>query len=410
MDNNSRLNKKVIISCFLAGCLEIYDFTIFGFLSPDLQKNFLNFLNPTESKIVTYALFAVGFIFRPLGALIFGYIGDKYGRKKSLVISVSLMGIASLVMAIIPTYNQIGTLSCYIIVLVRIVQGLSVGGEYSGIIIFAMEHSNKKYYTLVGSIVVSGCMSGVLLASLVSYVLKNTNMPSYGWRYAFLFGSGLAFLGYFIRFYLTETLNLGSPIINSPTDTMSAKKKIVEIFTSIFLAATNGVNLYFITIFLPPYLEQKHDLSFISLPVIVTISLVILIPLFSYLAEKIGKIRQITISLIGLSILNSIFLHFALMSDSYYGVLCYILFHIIFFGMQAGVTNTYIVEIFPKEIRYRYSAVSYSIGMGILGGSTPFLASAITANFGNSVFILSMYIASISVFSLIGIKTLGSNR
>ena len=132
------LPKSTIISCFLAGCLEMYDFAIFGFFTVLLNKEYLSLLDKNNSLIITYALFAVGFIFRPIGSIVFGYIGDKYGRKPSLVISVTMMGIASLGMFLLPPYNMIGVSACYIIALVRIMQGLSVGGEYNGAILYAM--------------------------------------------------------------------------------------------------------------------------------------------------------------------------------------------------------------------------------------------------------------------------------
>jgi MHS family proline/betaine transporter-like MFS transporter len=133
-------------------------------------------------------LFATGFLFRPLGALIFGYIGDKYGRKKSLVLSVSLTGAASLGMCLVPSYDLIGVASCYIIVLIRVIQGISVGGEYSGAIIFAVEHFDNKKAGFVGSFIVSGCLCGVLLATLVSSIVKLPYVPEYSWRFAFLLG------------------------------------------------------------------------------------------------------------------------------------------------------------------------------------------------------------------------------
>lgn len=117
----NKMSRGVLASCFLAGLLEIYDFTIFGFLAPVLHKNYLSFMGEADALIVTYALFAVGFLFRPLGSILFGYIGDRYGRKTALVLSVSLMGLASLVMVILPPYAYIGISACYIIAIVRVV-------------------------------------------------------------------------------------------------------------------------------------------------------------------------------------------------------------------------------------------------------------------------------------------------
>jgi MFS transporter, MHS family, proline/betaine transporter len=202
---NNTLTKPLIFSCFFAGCLEIYDFVIFGLLAPVIYKNYLSFLDETTGLIVTYMLFAVGFLFRPIGSIIFGYIGDKYGRKKSLVLSLSFMGTASLGLSILPSYEQIGILSCYLIVLIRIIQGISVGGEFSGVAIYAIEHTNKRSMGSVGAIIFTGVMSGVLIATFVGSLLQNPKFPEYSWRFAFLIGFGLSIIGYFIRKRLKET-------------------------------------------------------------------------------------------------------------------------------------------------------------------------------------------------------------
>ena len=171
MQQNS-LSPKILFSCFLASCLEIYDFAIFGFLSATLHKNYLSFLDAGTASLVTYSFFAVGFLFRPIGSLIFGYIGDVYGRKIALVSSVSLMGLASFVMFLLPSYEMIGIWSCAIIILVRIIHGVSVGGEFTGAIIFAVEHSRQNKAAFVASIVASGGACGVLLANIMSKLLQ----------------------------------------------------------------------------------------------------------------------------------------------------------------------------------------------------------------------------------------------
>ena len=127
----NQLSKSVLFSCFFAGCLEMYDFVIFGMLASVINKYYLSFLEDS-GMIAAYMLFAVGFICRPIGSIIFGHIGDRYGRKRALVLSVSMMGFSSLALSILPVYKDIGIISCYILVLIRIIQGISVGGEYSG--------------------------------------------------------------------------------------------------------------------------------------------------------------------------------------------------------------------------------------------------------------------------------------
>ena len=212
MNKEKYLSKKIVASCFLASCLEIYDFTIFAFFAPIFQKNYFVFLSEESMLVITYLLFAIGFIFRPVGALIFGYIGDVYGRKKTLVVSVSLMGACSLIMFLLPPYQVIGIASCYIIVIIRIMQGLSVGGEFTGALIFAIEHTGSKNIGIVGGIMSAGGAAGILLANLVSGIIQHPMFPESFWRIAFLLGFSLSIVGYIIRSRLSAT-----PLFITPT-------------------------------------------------------------------------------------------------------------------------------------------------------------------------------------------------
>lgn len=399
------LSKKILISCFLAGCLEIYDFTIFGFLAATLHQNYLTFLDQETALIITYALFAVGFLFRPLGSVLFGYIGDRYGRKKALVLSVSMMGTASLAMCILPPYAAIGIVSCYIIALVRVIQGISVGGEYSGAIIYAVEHFDKKNAGFVGSIVVSGCMSGVLLAILVSNILKMPFIPPYGWRAAFLFGFILSLVGFFIRQKLTETPEFQQLAINKQKIPLleGVKTHKTECLATILIAATNGVNLYFMAVYLPNYMKLVLTIEVGYLASLSTAIMAFLIPVFGILSDKFDRAKQAALGIGLLTLYAFIMLPTIYNTANLSIAIILIIIHAVFASIQAGAMNTFIVEIFPAKYRFSCSALSYSIGMGIIGGMTPMIASLITKNFGENPVYLSLYIASISFGGLIGV-------
>ncbi len=406
---------KIVIICFLAGCLEIYDFTIFGFLAEVLNKNYFVGLDNYSTLIVTYGLFAVGFLFRPLGSIIFGYIGDKFGRKKALVLSVSLMGTASLGMTILPTYQVIGELSCYIMVMLRILQGISVGGEYSGAIIFAVEHFDKKLRGLIGSLVVSGCMSGVLLATLVSSVLKWSYLPTYSWRIAFLLGFILSLIGFFIRRNLQETPEFKK--IHQETNNMSFLHGIIaswrECIVTIFIAATSGVNIYFISIYLPRYIKDIISIDTSGFASISTAIMVILIPVFGFVSDKVGRIKLMAIGAISLSIYTFIMLSILSSTTNYTVVLSMVIIYAAIASIFCGPMNTFIIEIFSPEKRYSCSAFSYSVGMGLIGGTTPMVSTIIVKFFGNDPTFLSGYISFISFctfgvlisFYIMGIKS-----
>lgn len=399
------INKKhqlhILISCFLAGCLEIYDFTIFGFLSSALHKNYFSFLDSKTSLVITYTLFAIGFVFRPLGSILFGHIGDKYGRKTALVVSVSMMGTASLGMFLLPTYEMIGLASCLIIVLIRIVQGISVGGEYSGAIIYAVEHFDKRKSGAVGSLVITGCLSGILLATLVSSFVQKPYMPEYAWRFAFLLGFVLSMVGYFIRNKLTETPEFQSlsrsAALRRGNLFDGIKRHRIEFIATIFMAATNGVNVYFMTVFLPGYLKSRHGVDLSYLATISTAIMASLAPIFGYLSDSFGRPRQAALGAAAMGLFALVMLPTLYHSANTTVAVTMIAIQAFLASTQAGATNTLVVEIFPPEYRFRCSALGYSIGMGVIGGTSPMIASLITNHVGENPMYLAAFVATISL-------------
>lgn len=404
MSNTTKLSKQIIFSCFLAGCLEIYDFTIFGFLSGVIHKNYLGFMDTQNALVITYALFAVGFVFRPLGAIIFGYIGDKYGRKTSLVISISMMGSSSLAMFLLPSYTTIGISACYIIVLIRIIQGLSVGGEYSGAIIYAVEHFKKNKTGLIGSVIVSGCLSGVLLATLVSNILKYEMLPDYSWRFAFLLGFGLSIIGFFIRIKLQETPEFLSlcnlkkcklPLLQG------LKKYKLEALASIFIAATNGINLYYVVVYIPGHLKKITNIDFLYLPIITTIVTMIVSPVFGFISDKINRAFVVTSGIGMIMLFSFIMMPLITKYETITGIITIIICHALIHSIQAGTMNSFVIEIFPTQYRFSCSAFCYSIGMGVIGGTSPMIAQIISNNFENYNLVLSVYVGGIALLGFI---------
>jgi len=404
MDN---LSKKVIVSCFLAACLEMYDFVLFGFLVKVIHANYLSFLDENTATIIALAFFAVGFVVRPIGALIFGHIGDVFGRKKALVMSVSCMGIASLSMSLLPTYAAIGIVSCYLIVLIRIIQGLSVGGEFSGAIIYAIEHFNKKKAGLVGGIIICGCITGVLLAMIMSKIVQNTNLPEYSWRFAFLVGFGLSIIGYFVRTKLLETPEFLSSIKDKAKIPIieGIKNHPKECLGTIAIAAANGINFYFILFFLPSYINKILDISVNYFPILTMIIAIFLSPILSSFSDKIGREKMLTYGLLGTSIWGYVGLQLVVIYPSVEMAILFFFVHAIIYSAQAGTANVFVVEIFPVKYRYSCAAFCYSIGMGVIGGTSPMIASMIVTKYeAAATNILCYYMALVPLLGYAGMR------
>ncbi|HYX47477.1 MAG TPA: MFS transporter, partial [Sphingomicrobium sp.] len=200
---------RVVIASSAGTTFEWYDFFIFGSLAPVISKVFFAGLDPTPALIAALALFAAGFAFRPLGALIFGVVGDRLGRKGAFLITVSLMGASTFLIGFLPTYAQAGTLGPTLLILLRILQGIALGGEYGGAAIYVAEHApNNKRGASTGWIQ-SSASFGLLAALLVIVATRNTigedAFAAWGWRIPFLVSAMLLVVSVWMRAKLAES-------------------------------------------------------------------------------------------------------------------------------------------------------------------------------------------------------------
>jgi MHS family proline/betaine transporter-like MFS transporter len=201
--------KKYVFASLVGNGLEWYDFAIFGYFSPVLSKLFFPSSSPFISLINIFAVFAVGFLSRPLGAYIFGKIGDQQGRKQAFLYSMLLMAFSTSLMGLLPTYDSIGILAPLLLVLLRVFQGVSLGGEFTGSLSFVIEHSPTSRKGMLGALTYSGgflgSVFGASIGTLVTFWIPPQQLFAWGWRIPFLFGFVIAFMGYYLRRKVEET-------------------------------------------------------------------------------------------------------------------------------------------------------------------------------------------------------------
>lgn len=388
-----KINRKVILASTLGGMLEVYDFVVYGLMASTISPMFFNSNDYFSSLIQSYIAFCVGFLARPLGAIVFGYLGDLFGRKVSLILSALLMSVSTLAIGLLPTYEMIGVWASVCVFIIRILQGISVGGEYTGGIIMAVEHTSKEKRGTAGSYVVAGYMSGVLLASFVSFLFTLPFMPSWGWRLPFIFGFFIVGMGIYVRKKIQE----------SPEYTTSKKSTYGSFRQNLFqspsvfiscmgIAGFSGIFLYTLTIYIPTYLKNHFLLSKTTtmfIPILPTLCMVIGIIFFGTLSDKWGRIKLMKTGalLVTLFVFPLVYL---LDGGKFASGLAALMALAFLASIYMGPMNTLIVEVFNPIYRYRSAAVSYSIGMSFFGGTAPLVAAWLT-KISEGPFLLACY-------------------
>lgn len=412
--NEPRLNKRSLIAGFSGNILEWYDFTVYGFFATIIGAQFF----PHEDKVVqlisAFGVFAAGYLMRPIGGVIFGYIGDRKGRKKALMISVMMMAIPTTLIGFLPTYENAGWYASMALVLLRLFQGLSVGGEFTGSISFLVEQAPKEKRGFYGSWSTLGVFGGMLLgsglASLITRILSEDALNSYGWRIPFLFGALIGIVGLYLRKGLNDEQSPRTSeeqIVKTPIAEFWAGYKLQAI-KIILLSWCFGVSVYLIFIFLPSYLDTFHQAKLddaMATHTIAMIVLMLMIPLFGKLTDRIGRKPILLLTLLGFVVAT--YPLFKLMFEhSFVSLLAAMLCFAILQAMFQAVMPALMTEAFPKRVRYTGLSVSYNIAMALFGGTTPLVCTWLVKVTGGNVMMPAYYLIATAVIALITMQFL----
>jgi MFS family permease len=294
---------RVVIASSAGTAFEWYDFFIFGSLAPVISKVFFAGLEPTQALIAALALFAAGFAFRPLGALIFGVVGDRLGRKGAFLVTVSLMGTATFLIGFLPTYDQAGSLGPIMLIILRILQGIALGGEYGGAAIYVAEHApNSKRGASTGWIQSSASFG--LLAALLVIVATRTTMGEgafldWGWRIPFLVSVLLLAISVWMRAKLAESphfakLREEDDLSRAPLrEAFATKKNLKRVFIAFFgIMCAQGAVWYFTFFYMQVFLEKSLGLPSQTKDLLLIVMTVVSAPLYVYfgwLSDRMGR-------------------------------------------------------------------------------------------------------------------------
>lgn len=391
---------QVIVASSAGTMIEWYDFYLYGTLAVFFSTLFYPAGNPTVAFLASLATFGAGFAVRPFGAIVFGRVGDLVGRKYAFLVTLTIMGGATTAVGLLPTYEQIGIAAPIILVLLRLLQGLALGGEYGGAATYVAEHApdNKRgYYT---SYIQTTATLGFFLALAVVLATRlsvgDEAFKSWGWRVPFLVSALLLAVSFYIRLKLRE-----SPLFSKLKDagktskapikeSLGSKRNWKLILLALFGATAGQAVVWYTGQFYALYfLQQTLKLDYVTSYLIIAAALFIGTPffiVFGKLSDTLGR-KKIMMAGCLLAALTYVPIYMAMnkfanpLNPVMLTVL--VLIQVIYVTMVYGPIAAFLVELFPAKIRYTSMSLPYHLGNGEFGGFTPLIASAIVAATGN---------------------------
>ena len=383
---SAQSTSRVLLAGLIGNVMEWYDFAVYGYFATVIGREFFPSSDPAASLIAAFGAFAAGFLVRPLGGVVFGRIGDLAGRQVALKLSVMVMAVPTVLMGLLPTHSQIGIAAPIAVVLLRIVQGLSVGGEYTSSIIFLSENAPERqrgFYAIWG---LWGSVLGMLLGSgfgdLLAHTLSPAQLESWGWRLPFLLGALVATTGVVIRQGIGAEMI--EPVVKSPVRETFGRYRL-QVLRVMALNIASSVGYYAVFVYAVSYVEEIDHLSAatsLSLNTGVLAVLLMLYPISAWLSDRIGR-KPMLISGSSLLCFGALPLFRLMHSSDPQQVLWGELGLTLAVALLAGGKNPANVELMPAAVRCTGLAVAFNVAEGYFGGTTPLIATWLIAQTGN---------------------------
>ncbi|WP_018126083.1 MFS transporter [Desulfovibrio oxyclinae] len=384
-----------LLAGFIGNVVEWYDFALYGYMAGIISTLFFPQQSDTAGLIATYGIFAAGFFMRPLGSGILGWMGDTLGRSRTMMISVIMMVLPTVLLGCLPTYDTIGLWAPVLLVIIRMVQGLSVGGEFSSSVTYLVETASDDGRGLAGSWANTGSMAGMLLGSGAAAALTNLFpsdfVHSWGWRIPFLLGGIIGGLAILLRRRLPQSDHFQnhheerdetSPLLEAFT---TNRKQMIQ---AILFASAYGILFYIPLVYFPEWLHRETGMErelALQINTAGTALLLALIPVSGWLGDRLIRRTRLISMTMFLLMLCAVPLYVWLANDGLYGAIAVQFLLAMLVAVPLGSAPAMFVELFPACDRLSGYSVAYNIGLGVVGGATPMLATSLIEMTGSSV-------------------------
>ena len=408
--------RKVICAAGLGNAIEWFDFSVYGFLAVIIGHTFFASAPQSVQLIASLATFSIPFLFRPMGGAIFGYLGDKYGRKNILSFTIILMSASTFAIGLIPSYATIGVFAPLLLLLAKIIQGLSVGGEYAGAVVFVSEYSPDRKRGFMASWLdfgsIAGFLVGALVVSTISLVIGQDAMGNWGWRIPFFISLPLGLIGLYLRKSLDESPTYEAQNNNSAEEEEQEKVETTSVGTiikenlngiviSCLLVVAVNSTYYMLLTYMPNFLSVNLGYSYDHgvLIIIVVMAFMLLVqPLVGFLSDKIGRKPFLFIGSVG---------QFFLAIPAFYMVMHHNVFMIaggiailaVLLCCFIGVMASILPALFPTDVRFRTLAICFNIAV-LIAGLTPPIAAWLVETL-QSLYMPAYYLMVVAVFGFI---------
>ena len=390
-----KLVRKAAVAAFIGNVVEWFDYASYGFLAVIIAAVFFPPEDPAAGLLMTFAVFGISFFIRPIGGIIWGNIGDKHGRRIALSWSILIMSGATFLIAILPTYEQVGFLAPLLLIIIRVIQGFSASGEYAGAGSFLVEYapSNRRgfYACLVPASTAVGLLVGSLFVAFMHHFMTPEAMHSYGWRIPFVFALPLGLIGRYIRLRLEDTpafrkMEDSHTVVKTPIKSL-VKDYRREMLCAFGVSCLNAVGFYVILSYMPTYMSVEKGVGADTAYLAETLALcayILLIFLMGTLSDRFGRKTMLIVASVCF-MLFSVPLFSMINSNA----LMHILLIQIAFGamltINDGTLACFLSEVFPTKVRYTGFAFTFNLANALLGGTAPFICTWLIQTTGNKM-------------------------